>query len=182
MFYKKVKKQWELGNVSIGLSSDKSNEKVWLEAKGLTALLIPFLSISEKSDLVNRAKRNVQVKQVNSLLVNLELENKPKFVVVIGNPASGKSLLGKALVAVREKCKLIELENVLGKKINVSNKINDPTMTYIIDDPQFATECMWDSISEHLNDGGAVICLTQRVSDLPEHYRSDIATLDLDIH
>lgn len=179
MFYKKVKKQWELGNISIGLSSDKSNEKVWLEAKGLTALLIPFLSTLEKSDLVKRAKRNVQVKQVDSLLVNLELENKPKFVVVIGRPASGKSLLGKTLVSVRDKCKLIELENVLGKKINVSNQINDLTITYIIDDPKFATECMWDSISEHLNNGGAVICLTQMISDLPESYRSKVATLDL---
>ncbi|NRB81579.1 MAG: hypothetical protein HRU38_23450 [Saccharospirillaceae bacterium] len=63
MFYEKVKKQLELGNVTVGLSSDKENKKVWVEAKGYTALFVPFLSNFEKSNLAKLVKESAEVEK-----------------------------------------------------------------------------------------------------------------------
>lgn len=60
MFYSYVEKQWKAGKVSVGLSSDPSNQKVYLEGHGAVRLALPFLSRAEAAKLVEASKYKAQ--------------------------------------------------------------------------------------------------------------------------
>lgn len=64
MFYEYVKRKWEEGKVSIGLSADPSDTSVSLESTGLAWLALMFLSEKEKSMLAELSK--LQVKEENT--------------------------------------------------------------------------------------------------------------------
>jgi hypothetical protein len=60
MFYEYAEKEWKRGNISVGLSADESDKKVYIDAKGLAQFLLPFLSDIEKLKLAKLSKENVK--------------------------------------------------------------------------------------------------------------------------
>lgn len=60
MFYQYAEKEWKRGNISVGLSADKSDKKVYLDAKGLAQCVLLFLSSAEKLRLAKLSKESVQ--------------------------------------------------------------------------------------------------------------------------
>lgn len=61
MFYKYAENEWNKGNISVGLSADESDKKVYLDAKeGLAQLVLPFLNDSEKHRLAILSKESAQ--------------------------------------------------------------------------------------------------------------------------
>lgn len=56
MFFEYVKSAWKRGELKVGLSADKADEKVYFEANGLVSLATKFLSNRERQSLANLAK------------------------------------------------------------------------------------------------------------------------------
>ncbi len=51
MFYKYVENEWKKGNVSVGMSADSSDKKVYIEARGFAQIALSFLSHDERQKL-----------------------------------------------------------------------------------------------------------------------------------
>lgn len=56
MFYQYVYSKWKAGKVSVGLSADRSDDKVYLEGSGFVRFVFPLLSIEEKDKLARLSK------------------------------------------------------------------------------------------------------------------------------
>ena len=60
MSYQCAKKEWQKGNISVGLSADDMDNQVYLDAKGMTQFVLPFLNASEKHRLAVLSKELVR--------------------------------------------------------------------------------------------------------------------------
>ncbi len=60
MFYQCAKKEWQKGNISVGLSADDMDNQVYLDAKGMTQFVLTFLNASEKHRLAVLSKELVR--------------------------------------------------------------------------------------------------------------------------
>ncbi|GIC77653.1 hypothetical protein [Moritella sp. F3] len=116
-------------------------------------------------------KKDVQM--LSTIISNLFITNSGKLICIEGQSGSGKSAFAKVLESTGVKCKLIDVF-ISGKTVEpVAPKIEDASVTYIIDDASYAEVEVFSKAISHVKAGGCIVLLLESISEVQEALELD---------